>query len=123
MDTWPYVVGWIGKAIERACNNGSLADIERDVCAGLDLLWIAMVNGKAKGALVTSILHDGNRKVCVVLAFGGPGLIRHVKHLRTVERWAKSDGCQAVRIYGRRGWSRVLRDYAPIETGGIEKVI
>jgi hypothetical protein len=122
VDTWPFVAGWVRTAIERA-KNGDFAQIERDVCAGLDHLWIGLVDGKARGVVVTGLREAEGRRVCVVLAFGGPGLMRHVKHLRTVERWAKSEGCAAVRIYGRRGWRRVLRAYAPIANGGIERTL
>ena len=28
-----------------------------------------------------------------------------------IEAYAKAEGCACVRIYGRKGWARVLKDY------------
>ena len=33
--------------------------------------------------------------------------------LAGLERYAKSENCQAMRIFGRRGWERLLPDYKP----------
>jgi hypothetical protein len=33
--------------------------------------------------------------------------------LAGLERYAKSENCQTMRIFGRRGWERLLPDYAP----------
>ena len=40
-----------------------------------------------------------------------------VRVLAELERWARDQGCRAIRIYGRRGWRRVLRDYRPFRDG------
>jgi hypothetical protein len=29
----------------------------------------------------------------------------------TIENYARAEGCEAMRIFGRPGWSRVLPDY------------
>jgi hypothetical protein len=33
--------------------------------------------------------------------------------LAAFERYAKTENCQAIRIFGRRGWERLLPDYRP----------
>ena len=33
--------------------------------------------------------------------------------LGALERYARAEGCKAMRIFGRRGWERLLPDYKP----------
>jgi hypothetical protein len=59
---------------------------------------------------VTELLATEWRKVCCVVACGGEGLDWPLL-IKPLEQFAKHEGCSAVRIMGREGWQRVLKDY------------
>lgn len=115
---WPFVSDHVMRAVLRG-RNGSYAEIAADVIAGRDRLWLAIEGGVLIGSVVTGIRYDRDRRVCVILACAGAfDRARHL--LAGIEAWARDQGCGAVRIYGRRGWRRVLIDYRPFGPG-IEK--
>jgi hypothetical protein len=51
------------------------------------------------------------RKVCVIIACGGIDMPRWLPLIEGIEKYARAEGCAAVRIVGRKGWARVLPDY------------
>jgi hypothetical protein len=49
--------------------------------------------------------------VCVLTACGGDDMRRWLGLLGGIEDYAKAEGCSRVRIFGRKGWVRVLEHY------------
>lgn len=84
---------------------------ERDVFAGLQLLWIAFDGIEIVAGATTSLYTTPARKVCAVtLAFGVHTRLWD-QFMPMVEKYAKAEGCSNVRVEGRKGWKRVLKDY------------
>lgn len=102
---WPYAGGMIRAAIERT-NLSDFADIEKDVMSGDQLLWLA-VSDRIEAAATTQL----SRNVCILTACGGHNRERWLPLFARIEKYAKDEGCRAMRIFGRRGWERVLSDY------------
>jgi len=82
-------------------------DIEYDILCGDQLLWLAY-DGKAIKAAAASHLTD---KVCTITACGGEDMKVWLPLFAQIEKYAKDEGCRCVRIYGRKGWLRVLEGY------------
>lgn len=55
-------------------------------------------------AVVTAMIED----YCLLLVCGGNGIETCIKGLPVIEEWAKNNGKKEMRIYGRKGWARVL---------------
>lgn len=102
---WPYAGGMIRAAIERT-NLSDFADVERDVLAGDQLLWL-VISDKIEAAGTTHL----SRGVCTITACGGHLMDRWVQLHAKIEKYAKDEGCHTVRLYGRKGWQRVLDGY------------
>ncbi|WP_244622299.1 hypothetical protein [Bradyrhizobium ivorense] len=85
---------------------------EREVLAGLQLLWIAHDGERIEAAAVTKLVVRGDRRVCIIAACGGDNRKRWVPLLAGIEDYARAEGCSAVSFTGRRGWQRVLDGYA-----------
>lgn len=100
--------------IHRAVKRTGLShsqDIEYDILHGDGLLWLAW-NGEAiEAAAATSLVETDTHKVCILTACGGVRMPRWVRFMKTIEDYARSEGCASVRIYGRKGWQRVLEGY------------
>lgn len=108
-EIWPQAKDLIRAAIERT-GLSEFADIECDVLSGDQLLWL-VISDHIEAAVTTHLIKTGGRPVCVITACSGSQRERWIELRRKIERYAKSEGCQCVRLYGRIGWQRVLKDY------------
>jgi len=109
-EVWPHVAALIPGAVKRT-NLSHSQDIAYDILHGDGLLWLAW-NGKTIAAAATTSLVETDRdKVCILTACGGTGMPRWLSLLSMIEDYARGEGCACVRIYGRKGWQRVLDGY------------
>lgn len=107
---WPLVEPLLRSATERT--GLSLFDSLKDgILNGPDLLWIAVRDGEITAACSTSLQLTDGGKVCVITACGGKDIEQCGPSLEMIEIYAKAEGCTRVRIYGRKGWQRVLTGY------------
>lgn len=105
-EIWPHVRDKIRAAIERT-GLSAFEDIEADVLSGAQLVWIAW-DGKEIIAAATTKLA---RNVCVLVSCGGYDREKWLPMFAMIEQYAKNEGCSKMRIYGRKGWERVLDGY------------
>ena len=106
---WPHASKLIQTAVERTglCE---FKDIESQVLSGGQLLWLAW-SGSIEAAATTELVEINGHLVCVLTACGGHQRERWLPLLAKIEQFAKDEGCSCLRIFGRRGWERVLNDY------------
>src|SRR5262245_37126419 len=107
---WPYVAALIKAAMEK----GRLTDyaqVEDAVRNGSALLWLAWTGEKILAAAVTELVQANGEKFCTVVACGGHDRGRWLHPLAGLRAYGKREGCAAMRIYGRRGWLKLLPEY------------
>ena len=99
------------------------ADAIRTDCQNGDKqLW--SVGEPIQGVAVTQVLTTPKGRVCEVFAACGSASFDDMRDvLARLERWAMSVGCTHMKVYGRRGWKRVLRDYTDTKQIILEKAI
>ena len=107
-------IDWIWPAVKEhiqlALNQGSdytLEQIKEGLQKAEMQLWTSYNHGY-EAALVTA-LHDD---YCLLLACGGTNAREWIEWYPIVEKWAKSKGAKEFRIYGRRGWLRMLEGFS-----------
>lgn len=103
--TWPLAKDMIRAAIERT-GLSEFADTEKDVLEGRQLLWLAISDHVEAAA--TTQLSPG---VCTLVACSGHQRERWLPLFARIEKYAKAEGCKTMRLYGRKGWERVLSGY------------
>lgn len=110
-ETWPA----LGPIVRRASEKVPLwkwTETEQEVLTGKQLLWCAFDDKEILAAATTRIFNTDGGKVCEIAAAGKS----HAKWARwamvRLEDFAKAEGCDKMRIIGRRGWSRVLPDFS-----------
>jgi hypothetical protein len=102
---WFRVREWIITSLRRGGGDITLQRIESELACGLMLLWLGVDGKNIVSAGVTQLTDD---KICTLVAYGG----RREDHLlETIEHYARDEGCKRLRIYGRKGWQRVLPHY------------
>jgi hypothetical protein len=108
---WPLVSHLIRAAMRKGRSIAELADVEEAVLAGRQLLWVAADRQAIWAAAVTQLSHLDGEKLCTIVACGGRERARWLPLKAELERFAKAEGCAAIRIHGRRGWAREFPDY------------
>lgn len=107
---WPHAASLLQSACRRTGLN-AFADLEADILSGRSLLWIAW-NGEAiEAAAATVLINSETGKVCIITACGGREIDRWLPLIDGIEAYARNEGCARVRIYGRKGWQRVLEGF------------
>jgi hypothetical protein len=111
---WPVVAPRLRRAIQRT-GLSAFVDIERDILAGRSLLWLALGEEGGRASIdavaATRLELTEAGKVCVITACEGEHMRRWLPLLDGIENYAKAEGCCSVRIFGRKGWLRVLDGY------------
>ncbi len=107
---WPLTAPLLRLAIVKT-GLSEFATIERDVLDGRSLLWVAWNGSGIEAAASTSLQRTDAGKVCVITACAGAGMRDWLPLIRGIEAYARAEGCRCVRIFGRKGWLRVLDGY------------
>ena len=110
-EVWPLVAPLIAAAMRRS-GLGQVADVMRSLASGAALLWLAWDGERILAAAVTELALSDDKKLCTILACGGTGFARFGQLIGGLERYARAEGCARMRISGRKGWARLLPDYA-----------
>jgi hypothetical protein len=104
----------VAPLIEAAMRRGGITDyasIARAVLSGAALLWIACDDRQIHAAAVTELGTVGGERFCTITACGGTDRAQWLPLIGQLEDYARREGCKAMRIFGRIGWSRLLPDY------------
>lgn len=110
-DLWPIVRPLVSRAPVKT-DLGSVSELDTDALSGRALLWIVYGDG-IEAAVVTRLDITERSKVCTILACAGT--VQDSLHLLDgIERYAVAEGCNSVRLYGRKGWKRALPGYREI---------
>jgi len=133
---WPYVAPFIAAAMRRG-RISDFAGVAGAVHAGRSLVWIALTRedgrerpdgtredgrerpdrnrARIKAAAVTELGNANGERFCTIVACGATGHDRAewLPLLAGLEDYARAERCTAMRIWGRRGWERLLPDYKP----------
>lgn len=113
-EIWPHVEPLLRRAIART-GLSAFRDIECDVLRGSALLWLAVVRD-ARGYLIeaaaaTTLQQTDAGKFCIITACSGSQMMNWLPLISGIETYASNEGCKAVRIFGRKGWLRLLDGY------------
>src|SRR5262249_8446300 len=107
---WPHVASLIRAAMEKG-RLSSYAEVEHAVRNGNALLWLAWNGETVKAAAVTELTHANGETFCTIVACGGHGRSQWLHLIEGLEAYGRTQGCAAMRIYGRRGWLKLLPEY------------
>jgi len=107
---WPHAAVLIKAAMEKG-RLSSYADVEHAVRNGTALLWLAWNGEKIKAAAVTELTSANGETFCTIVACGGHDRGQWLPLIAGLEAYGRREGCAAMRIYGRRGWRKLLPEY------------
>jgi hypothetical protein len=104
---WPLVEPLIAAACRRGRDKDAPDDI-RGALKARDLqLWLAW-DGAVAALAVTQIVCHPRKKCCRIRICTGRGRRAWQGYIAVIEAWARAQGCAAMELIARPGWSRIL---------------
>lgn len=104
---WGFAKPLIAKGCKFSNGKYHANDFYPDLLSRKMQLWI----NKPTAAAITEIRNYPHKKVCCVIVAGGKDLDQFQKDLEVIAAWGKEQGCATMRVEGRPGWQRVLKNY------------
>lgn len=104
-------VPFIKSALEQTDGETSLRQILSDLANQKRQLWLIKADGEFIGGLVTQIYKtETGKKIGEITMAGGRDYHLWDHFSDVVGFWFKDMGCSIVRVIGRAGWERHLKD-------------
>ena len=108
---WPLVSHYIDDAIQYSDGKYDLDSVYALIKKGDMQLWVVM-GEKILAAGTTQVCQYPLKKVCILVFAGGVDMAVWKHTLGTLEQVSREWGCDSLEIHGRKGWAKVLPDYA-----------
>ena len=105
---WPFLRDRARKACEKV-GVSKFEDLERDTLDGTYLTWVVRDKRSIYGLVTIGKWKDA----CEITQCVGVSLhtYKFARLLKTIERFARDNGFRVMRLYGRKGWKRILKNY------------
>ena len=114
-EVWPIVAPWLSRACARPGSDIAVDELHA-LCAAGSASLILIGPGPVAAGVVQVAEHRDGRRFAAILAVGGAHARAWSHTLAEIETGARRLGCATVEWIGRRGWARLLPDYAATPT-------
>ena len=108
-EIWPHVAPLLRAAVTHT-NLDRFGEIERDVLSGRSLLWLAW-SDHVEAAATTILTETDVVRVCFAHRLRRPQHEALAAAARDHRSLCGAEGCDRLRLFGRKGWQRVLENY------------
>ena len=109
---WPTAMPLLINPIDRSGGRLSVDSVYSWLMAGKFHLWVVREGNETLAVLVTEIRnYPTGLRVFNVMLLGGSLRDRWLGLWPEMADWARKQGCTKAEMAGRKGWSRVLKDW------------
>lgn len=109
--TYPYVQKYLSASTQLSDGAFTPEDILHSLKSGEMQLWVVSTNSIIYCALITEVKQFPHQKHLNILFLGGDEMPEWIHLIDDIVNRAKINDCDAVKIYGRKGWEKVLAKY------------
>ena len=103
---WAWISNFLASVEKR---DWEVNDVRLDLMSKKAQLWGIRDGSLVKGIWITKLEDDHG----LIWIAAGEGLEQGLKLMAEhTEPWFKEKGCTSIRIIGRRGWERILKDFS-----------
>tara|TARA_R100000654_G_scaffold6636_3_gene17184 strand:- start:45508 stop:45918 length:411 start_codon:yes stop_codon:yes gene_type:complete len=111
-ECWNRVSVMLEKAIELSNGRHTLETTYESICKGIMQLYGIFTHKTLTSVFVTQRMVYPAKQVLCVLFCGGKDFITHIeKIVNFFKNLSIMQGCRGVEIIGRKGWTRVNKEY------------
>ena len=106
---WPVFKPFVDRVLNERGGQRTTKDLLSALMWGDATLW-SVAEERIVAAAETEV-YEMDERVCRITCLSGDGMNRWIHGIKSIEQWAKEQGCTAITLSGRKGWQRVLQDY------------
>jgi len=106
---WPGIVHLLEPAVNK--HEYTLEQVREELKTGTMQLWIGARDNEPIAVMTTKIAVFPNSKIAYIMHVGGEFEDSFKHYLPRLFNWARANGASAIRMVGREGWKRSLKDY------------
>lgn len=122
-DVWQQVAPFLNEAISYSDGKFTLRKLHDLLVAKHMQLWVAVTKKNIiKACAVTEIVDYPAKRVLFIVFAAGIEMHEWIKNIEVLQNFAAYHDCEAVEIYGRPGWEKVLKDYGYIKTHSVYRL-
>ncbi len=88
-----------------------LIEVFLELQSGVMQLWVAKDGEKIIAAMTTKLVVYPAGKILMIMHMGGKWDASFKHYLPRLKQFGKAHECKALRIIGRKGWERVLKEH------------
>lgn len=108
---WPAVAHDIEESAKTSRGKFVAEDIYNELKGKTCQLWV-WESATARGVFITQIHNYKRNRVCWIRIATGHNYQEWIAEvMQTIEAWAKENGCEAMELLARPGWTKILKDY------------
>lgn len=109
--TFPYIRKFLSESTQLSDGAFTPEDILQSLKAREMQLWVVSSQGILTCAVITEIKQFPHQKHLNILFLGGDDMNKWIHLIDDIINRAAKNGCDAVKIYGRKGWEKVLAKF------------
>ena len=110
---WPYVLPLLNKPFTRMeiLKDYDTGYVREQVRKKHMQCWIAHENDQINAVFVTEVIKNPKRKILTIPYVGAVNgtIDTWIGAIDTFKAFARENGCEAIRGWGRKGWEKVLK--------------
>jgi hypothetical protein len=109
---WPRVAPMLARAVPYSGGRFTLKDVFENLCSQKQLLWVTYddVDNEIAAVFTTRQAQYAKKAMLVIECAGGSRMRQWLRVASaTFRAYARDAGLEGIEMYGRPGWSRVLR--------------
>jgi hypothetical protein len=106
---WDIILPFVEKVINRIDLFFTSGDIKEALINKKMQLWACYEGSSLTSICITRIINNHDNKFIEIVLMSGK--LNSIMLLEQIEDWARSMGCKQIKLEGRKGWERVLRNY------------
>ena len=112
-DIWNNVKDIISQGLVSANDLLNDEDVLNYLNQGLYTLWIATEpdSDSVVAAMTIQYAYFPKYKMCRIVTIAGQRMNEWIGDMYMLENWAKTQGCDYIDMYARRGWKKMLKEY------------
>ena len=74
-------------------------------------LWVAVQGKDLLAVLITQVIPYPRKSVLRIISAGGKDMYKWLALMPTIENYGRLNHCSYLELWGRKGWSKVLKDW------------
>jgi hypothetical protein len=112
-ERWQPVRARLERLVREQTHHGMVLEhLQARIADGHFQVWVWGEGDDVDAVFLTTLFRQPNgRPVCSLSWAAGADAIHPDAIYPTIEAWARTQGCQALVIVGRKGWERVMRPH------------